>query len=167
MFSLLLFVVYSFTIYRMLFQIPSWLNSHSKTDIFFLASYVFTVALIECALLFGFILLINLILPGKFFRSQFVAQGSLVVAFCTIWAVYLKYFSPGYDYNDLREPFGWLLLFFASMLILLVASSRLMERYRRIEELIGKIADRMIIFSWLYAPLGLFSLFLVMLRNIF
>jgi hypothetical protein len=43
----------------------------------------------------------------------------------------------------------------------------LMERYPRIEEFLGMIADRMVIFSWLYVPIGLVSLLLVVFRNVF
>ena len=166
-FSLILFIVFSFTTFRMLFQIPSWLNSHSTTDIFFLASYVFAVALIECLLLFGFILLINFILPGKFFRAHFVAQGSLVITICTIWALILKFITPGYEFANLQEPLGWLLIFMLSLLIILLAGSFLLRRYQQIEDLVDSLADRMVIFAWIYAPIGLISLCIVLIRNIF
>jgi hypothetical protein len=165
-FSLILFIVYSFTTYRMLFQIPSWLYSHSKADIFFLASYVFAFAFIECTMLFLFILLMNLILPSQFFRAHFIAQGSLVVTAFTFWALILKLYARGYEFNDLREPFEWLLIFALSLVVTLLAASILMKRHQRIEELIESIGDRMVIFTWIYAPVGLVSLLIVLVRNI-
>ena len=165
-FSLILFIVYSWTIYRMLFQIPSWLYSHSKTGIFFLAAYVFAVALIESLLLFGIVLLINLILPRRIFRDQFIVQGSLMVIACTIWALILKFQSDNSGSKDFLEVSAWILIFLLSLLLLAVVSSFLMQRYPRGKTVLEAIADRMIIFAWIYVPVGLVSLAIVLVRNL-
>jgi hypothetical protein len=165
-FSLILFIVYSWTIYRMLFQIPSWLYSHSKTGIFFLVAYVFAVALIESLFLFGFILLVNLILPRRLFRDQFIAQGSLMVIACTIWALILKFQNASSGLRNLLEVSAWILVFILSLLIIAVVSSFLMQRYQRGKSVLESIADRMIIFAWIYVPVGLVSLAIVLVRNL-
>jgi len=163
---LILFFVYSWTIYRMLFQIPSWLYSHSKTGIFFLVAYVFAVALIESLFLFGFILLVNLILPRRLFRDQFIAQGSLMVIACTIWALILKFQNASSGLRNLLEVSAWILVFILSLLIIAVVSSFLMQRYQRVKSVLEAIADRMIIFAWIYVPVGLVSLAIVLVRNL-
>ena len=165
-FSLILFIAYSWTIYRMLFQIPSWLYSHSKTGIFFLAVYVFAVALIESLLLFGFVLFVSLIMPRRIFRDQFIAQGSLVVIACTIWALILKFQSESSGSRDLIEVSAWILIFLLSLLLIAVVSSFLMQRYPRGKSMLEAIADRMIIFAWIYVPVGLVSLAIVLVRNL-
>lgn len=163
-FSLILFVVYSFTIYRMLFQIPSWLYSHTKPDIFFLAIYVFAVAFIECLLVLVFIIVLNLIMPRKIFRDQFLAQGSLMVIACTIWALILKYKIDIFGLRGLRAVSELILLFVLSLLIIMVVSSFLMKRYARIKSMIQVVSDRMIIFAWIYAPVGMVSFAIVLVR---
>jgi len=150
----------------MLFQIPSWLYSHSKTGIFFLAAYVFTVALIESLLLFGFVLLVSLILPRRIFRDQFIAQGSLMVIACTIWALILKFQSESSGLRNLLEVSAWILIFILSLLLIAVVSSFLMQRYQRSKSVLEAIADRMIIFAWIYVPVGLVSLAIVLVRNL-
>jgi len=150
----------------MLFQIPSWLYSHSKTGIFFLAAYVFAVALIESLLLFGFVLLVSLILPRRIFRDQFIAQGSLMVVGCTIWALILKFQNESSGLRNLLEVSAWILLFILSLLIIAVVSSFLMQRYPQGKSVLEAIADRMIIFAWIYAPIGLVSLAIVLVRNL-
>jgi len=165
-FSLILFIVYSWTIYRMLFQIPSWLYSHSKTGIFFLAAYVIAVALIESLLLFGFVLLVSLILPRGIFRDQFIAQGSLMVIACTIWALIFKFQSESSGLRNLFEVSAWILLFILTLLLIAVVSPFLMQRYPRSKSALEAIADRMIIFAWIYVPIGLVSLAIVLVRNL-
>jgi len=163
-FSLILFIVYSFTIYRMLFQIPSWLYSHTKPDMFFLAVYVFAVALIECLLVLVFILVLNLITPRKIFRDQFLSQGSMMVIACTIWAFILKYQVDIFALSGLRDVSIMILLVVLSLLIILVVSSFLMKRNPGIKSILEATSDRMIIFAWIYVPVGMISFAIVLVR---
>jgi len=131
-----------------------------------LAVYVFAVALIESLLLFGFVLFVSLIMPRRIFRDQFIAQGSLVVIACTIWALILKFQSESSGSRDLIEVSAWILIFLLSLLLIAVVSSFLMQRYPRGKSMLEAIADRMIIFAWIYVPVGLVSLAIVLVRNL-
>ena len=164
--SLILFIVYSFTIYRMLFQIPSWLYSHAKSDIFFLAVYVFAAAFVESLLVLAFIFVLNLITPRPIFHDQFTAQGSLMVTACTIWALILKYQMDISSLRGLRAVLVLVTLFALSLLLILVSFSVLMKRYPRIKPMIEALADRMVIFTWIYAPVGMVSTTIVLVRTI-
>jgi hypothetical protein len=165
-YSLILFIVFSWTIFRILFQIPSWLYSHSKTGIVFLAAYVFSFALFESTLLLSFILLVSLILPAYIFRERFVAQGSLLVFACTAWALIVQFQREYLVKRDLLELGIWILVFLLSLLIILFFSNLLMRRNKKAQTLIEAFTDRMIIFAWLYIPVGLIALTIVMVRNI-
>ena len=165
-FSLILFIVFSWAIFRMLFQIPSWLYSHTKTGILFLAAYVFAFSLIESLLLLGFLLLLCFILPQRLFRGRFISQGGLLVLTCTAWALLLQYQRESFGQSYVLELSGWLLLFLLSLLAILFASSYLFQRFNRMQTALETIADRMIVFAWLYVPVGILSSAIVILRNI-
>lgn len=166
MFSLILFIVFSWAIFRMLFQIPSWIMSHSKSGIFFLASYVFSFALLESVLLFTFLLLICFILPQRIFRERFVAQGSLVILACTAWALFLQFQGEALTKIGLSELTTWIIVFFLSLLLITLVSYFLFKKYNRIQSALEALADRMTVFAWIYVPVGLVSITIVIIRNI-
>ena len=164
-FSLILFIVYSFTIFRMLFQIPSWMYSHTKTDVLLLAVYVFAAALIESLLVLLFILAANLLLPGKIFRDKFIAQGSILVLGCTTWALVLKYYIDIFSLRGLRDVSLLVFLFVISLIFSLVISSMLLNRYQRVKTILEELSDRMIVFAWIYVPVGVLSTVIVLVRR--
>lgn len=165
-FSLILFIVFSWAIFRMLFQIPSWLYSHTKTGILFLAAYVFAFSLIESLFLLGFLLVLCFILPQRLFRERFIAQGGLMVLACTAWALLLQYQRESFGQSYVLELSGWLLLFLLSLIVILVVSLYIFQRFDRVQSALEVIADRMIVFAWLYIPVGLVSSAIVIVRNI-
>ena len=165
-FSLILFIVFSWTIYRMLFQIPSWLYSHTKSGIFSLAAYVFAFAFFESIILLLFILILNFVLPRYLFRDLFVAQSSLVIVASAIWALVVQFQRESLADFDLPQLFAWLFLYLLSLLLITVVFYVLLRRFERAKMVIETIADRMVVFAWLYVPVGLVSLVIVIVRNI-
>jgi len=165
-FSLILFIVFSWTIYRMLFQIPSWLYSHTKSGIFFLAAYVFAFALFESVLLLAFILIINFVLPRYLFRDWFIAQSSLVILASTGWALIVQFQRESLSTFDLPQLIAWIVLYLLSLLLMTFVFYILLRKYVKVKTIVETIADRMVVFAWLYVPVGLVSLVIVVIRNI-
>ena len=165
-FSLILFIVFTWTIFRMLFQIPSWLYSHSKSGIFSLAAYVFSFALVESILMLVFILIVCLLLPRYLFKDRFIAQGSLVVVACSVWALVVQFQRESLVKRDLFELMAWVMLFILSLLLITFISYILLQRFQKAQVVIEKIVDRMIVFAWIYVPVGLVSIVIVIVRNI-
>jgi len=89
----------------------------------------------------------------------------MVIA-CTIWALILKFQSESSGFRDLLEVSVWILIFILSLLLIAVVSSFLMQRYQRSKSVLEAITDRMIIFAWIYVPVGLVSLAIVLVRNL-
>jgi hypothetical protein len=89
----------------------------------------------------------------------------MVIA-CTIWALILKFQSDNSGSKDFLEVSAWILIFLLSLLLLAIVSSFLMQRYPRGKTVLEAIADRMIIFAWIYVPVGLVSLAIVLVRNL-
>ena len=86
-FSVIEFVVFSWTIYRMFYQVPSWLYNLSLTDILILLAYVLAFALLESLFLLGIMMLLTFFYPARLYRQKIVAQSILILLVLTICAV--------------------------------------------------------------------------------
>lgn len=165
-FSLVLFIVYSWTIFRMLYQVPSWLLSHSKHGLFSLSMYVFSFALFESLVILGLVLLLSLTLPKRLFRERFVAQGSLVILALTIWALVAQFFRAEISDSTSKEIIVYGIIFILSLFLITVLAKYLLVRFKRGGEWIASFAERTTVLAWIYIPLGIFSTIVVFFRNI-
>lgn len=165
-FSFIVFVVFSWTIFRLLFQIPSWLLSHTKSGILFLAAYVFAFALIESLLVLLFVLLVNLVFPRYLFRDWFIPQGCLLVLNSAAWALLVQHRRDILSTMDLLPVIAWICLYLLSVTIVVFVASKIMSRYDQVKLVFVMITDRMVVFTYLYIPLSLVSLAIVLVRNL-
>lgn len=166
-FSLVLFVSFSWTLYRMFWQIQSWLFTVSLGVVLVLAAYALAFALIESVIVMGLMVFLSLLLPARVFKAQFVAQASAVFSIIVLGAVALQRNLALFNKLALIELIAYPLLFFTLVIILAFVFSFLFKRFSALPALINTLADRMIVFSYIYIPLGLFSLAVVIFRNIF
>lgn len=166
-FSLAIFYIFSWTIFRMFYELPSWLYYLSLFNILVLVAYSMMFALLESVLLFSFTCLVSLILPENLFRARFVAQGSLLVSLVCFAAVTaqrrLGWLLQMQAWQTIVVPLAFILVSIA----LLVLSAWLFKRVPRIPALIQGLSERMSVFAYLYLPLGLLSLVVVIFRNLF
>jgi hypothetical protein len=166
-FSVILFFIFSWALYRMFYQVPSWLFFLNIWNILVLAAYVMAYALFESAVILGFIVLLSLILPKKFFKDNFTALGSLIVLTMSIGA-YLIQRKIGILYRlELEQLIIYPILILAAFVVLGVVFSFVLNRFNAAKRLVEAVADRMTIFAYIYIPLGLLSLVVVLARNIF
>lgn len=151
----------------MLYQIPSWLLSHSKNGLFSLSVYVFSFALLESLIVMGFVLLLSLALPKPLFRERFVAQGSLVVLASTFWAVIAQLYREKIIQSSINEIIVYIIIYVLSLLLITILARYLLGRFRRVGSWIVIFAERTTVFAWIYIPLGIVSVIVVFFRNIF
>lgn len=165
-FSLVLFIVFSWTLYRLFWYVPSWIQYLTIWEVFILGAYALGFALLEGVFVLFLALLLALIFPAKRFRDQFIAQGSTFVLLIGAGAVALQR-KMGILYSlSLREIFFYPILFLALVVFILLVTSYLYDRFRTVPALIGSVAERMTVFAYIYIPLGLLGLIIVTLRNI-
>lgn len=165
-FSLAVFLVYSWTIFRLFYELPSWLFYLGIGKILVLVAYALSFALLESALLFAFACLYSLLLPVRVFRAQFIAQGSLLVGLVSLAAV-----TAQRNLGKIPQLQSWEVIVYplAAVLMLipiLLLSTWVFERLNPLPLLLQSLAERISVFSYLYLPLGLLSLALVVIRNL-
>jgi hypothetical protein len=151
----------------MFYYLPSWLGDMYTRDILILSTYVFAFSLLESLIVLGGMVLLALLLPARFFKNKFVAQGVFLVILASL-AAYLLH-------PKLVVITPWKLLYLvlipiialSGTIILLVLLSFLFDRLPGLNRVANAFAEGMTIFAYIYLPLGLLSLFVVLLRIIF
>jgi len=165
-FSVIVFVVFSWTLIREFFQVPSWMKYMNLGDILVITAYVLAFALFESLLILGFLSLLSLIFPVKIFRDNFITQACTLVLAASIGAVVLQENIDLVYHLKIRELIFYPLVMLLGVVILVFVLAFVFDRLSAITRLITTIADRMTIFSFLYVPLGLIALVVVIIRNI-
>jgi hypothetical protein len=165
-FSLAVTFIYSWTLFRMFYEVPSWIFYLSILNILVLVAYSLAFALFESLLLFAFTCLVSLCLPARIFKSKFAAQGSLLVSLVCLAAVStqrrLGWLAALKSWQIVAYPIIFVFLLFAMAIL----ASWIFERFPRLARLVKGLVDRFTVFTYLYVPVSLMSLAVVILRNL-
>ena len=139
-------------------------------------SYVMLTALVESLLLFGFLYLLNFLLPKEYGGAKRVVQlGWLGTAF-SLWMILRQLFNfygggTAEFVTGLGRPFLVTILGLALLLVVIVLSIGWpllnVHRSPRAEERLRKFFERLIPLSVLYLVLDGIGLLVVLARNIF
>jgi hypothetical protein len=166
-FSMIVFFVFTWALYSLAYQVPSWLGYLSIWNVGTLVIYVLAFAVFESAVMLGFVLLICLVVPAHFFKEIFIAQGSAIVVVISGVALLMQYNFRVLYYLEFWQTIIFILLF----LIVLAASvglfASLIRRFNRLQSLLEALATRMMVFGYFYLTFGVLSLAVVLARIIF
>lgn len=166
-FSTVVFIVFTWTLFRMFYQLPSWLAYLSLGKILALAAYVLSFALLESLVITALLLALAALLPERYLRRDFAVQGSILVGLMGIGA-YLIQRKIGLLYKLEPEQLAlYSLAALAGIVIAPLLFTPLLERLPKAARLLRTLAERMTVFATLYTPLGLVSLLVALLRNLF
>ena len=165
-FSVIVFIVFTWALYRMFFQVPSLLFYMHVWDVLIISAYVLAFALFESMVILGLLLIFSLVFPAKYFKDNFVAQGSTVVLMISMGAVALQR-----KMKIMYRLDGWELILYpfvilAAIVFVVFASSYIYDHFKILPRIINTVAERMIVFVLLYVPLSILGLLLVFVRNI-
>ncbi|MFC2053525.1 hypothetical protein ACFLV7_04390 [Chloroflexota bacterium] len=164
--SVIVFIVFTWTLYRMFFQVPSLLFYMRVWDVLIISSYVLMFALFESAVVLGLLLIFSLVFPTKYFKDKFVAQGSTIVLMISMGAVALQR-----KMKIMYRLDGWELILYpfvilAVIVFVIFTASYIYDRFNLLPRIINTVAERMIVFVVLYVPLSILGLLVVFVRNI-
>jgi hypothetical protein len=166
-FSAVVFIVFSWTIFHALYQVPSWLYYMTVPGVLALFAYVLGFALLESLLVTGFLAFYCFILPPRWLKDHFAAAGLLLALLLTL-AVYLlrsgfAQFPKMALWQLLGIPLGLLL----GLALVAPLLSWLLRRFPRLAGWLVAAGERLTIFSYFYVPLGILGWVLVLVRNLF
>lgn len=154
--------IYSWSIFFFLERFTGWLYYLSVWEIAGIFAYTQAFALVESLLIVAGVVLLALVLPRRLLRADLVPMGTAIILLSALWAIVAQY-------NDqiLRELSPPMLLLWVGIYALsIVAAWFLLYRSRRVKQLMTSVAERVSILLYLYLPLSLLSLVIVLLRNL-
>lgn len=156
------FLVYTWTLFTSFWKLPSWLFFLQIGEIVSIYSYAFLINFIESILLLVLAVLPGFLLPTYWWKDRFVARAFLLIL--TILASAVTHLSL-YNTPDVRETFvkGQLTWWIVTLLIA-VLLTWLVGRVTWIRNGLENIADRFVVFLYIYLPLTLFSLVIILFR---
>ena len=155
-FASIVFPLYSWTTYLVLDYLPSWLKSMRVGEILSINAYAYAWTLIESLFLLLFITTMAIIVPVKWLKEHFASKGSIFV-----WTIYIFSFVIQINGYAIGSKLGFGLM----LLVSIVISFLLISRFQKINDVVVLIADRLMVFLYLYIPISLISVIVVIYNN--
>jgi hypothetical protein len=125
-------------------------------------SYPLTFTLIESILVLGGMVLLAVILPGKFFRDRFISQGSLAALLITLSMVIAHLYGTELGVWSVRGFARWLLILLGAIML----SWLLVYFFKRINEIVKSFVKWVSPLSIVYLGIDILSVFIVVFRNL-
>ena len=154
-------LLYAWTILWLFWELPSWLNFLTVGEILPLFAYALATNFLESLLVLAGLNLLCFLLPQGWFHEVFVARSFPLVVLGLGYLMCLTSFLG----KEAEYPAG-LLLWSLAILVLLIPLSLFLGRLRIVRSLAEIVADRLIVFLYLFIPLSLLSLLVIIVRNL-
>jgi hypothetical protein len=155
------FVCHSWTMLGFLNKLSSFILYFTVAEIFGIFSYMMAVALLESLAVTGLIVLLGAILPSNWLRNGFAYKGFVIVAIASVAAILFQKFLPD-DYPSTLM----LAVSFIVPLALIAISIVVIHSIPKLQNFLLDIQDRISIMLYIYVPLGLLSIMVVIVRNL-
>jgi len=160
-YGVIVLVIFGWTIYWYFWKLPSWLYFMTVGELVTAYAYALPVNILESLLLFSLPLALTLFFPQRWFREQFVAQGT---AFTILAALVLtKYLSVITELQALPPGLNWMFPLTVVGILLIVF---LVGRIKILCKILEEIANRAVIFLYVFLPLSALALIVVFIRNL-
>ena len=151
----------------MFWHVPSWMKFYNIQEILTISAFVLVFALIEGLIIMGILLLFVILLPGKEFRDNFIPTGCTIITIIG-FSAYLLQRNMEIIYDlELWELVLYPILILSAVIILIFLLSWIFHRFESPARIISTIAERMIVFLFIYITLSILGFFLIMLDSIF
>jgi hypothetical protein len=155
------FIVYSWALRGFFYQLSSLILYHALGDILPILSYMLALALLESLIVLISLLALAFVLPRSWLIEGFGYKAFLAVIVAGAAAVGLE----SYLTRQLTNTFYLYAGLVASVAILL-GLVLLIERLPPIKRMLVGLLDRLSLFIYIYVPLGILSLLVVVIRNL-
>lgn len=155
------FVCFSWTILGFINKLSSFILYFNLGEILAIFAYMMAFALLESLAFTGFVVLISALLPPTWLKEGFAYKGFIITIVATATAVLFQ--------HALRDDFPSmliLLIYSVIPLLLIAAAIFTLHSMPRVQNILLNIADRLSILLFLYVPIGIFSLLVVVYRNL-
>ena len=163
-YAVIVTLVYSWTLFTSFYKLPSWIFYLTISQILSVYAYSFSLNLVESILALAGVLLLEFTLfLALRNRDEFQARSILAVLVVLISSMLrLALFKT---YEDIDSYLSGELIWWAITLPLGILLAAFAPRNKKIRNILESIAERAIIFLYIYLPISLISLIVVIARN--
>lgn len=157
------FIVFGWSLGGFFYRFPSFLLGHDIGSLLGILGYMLSFALLETLLILGGLIFICVLLPQKWFREGFAYKGSLTVVVTALAMLQLQNLMGNLERLPERGILYQGLLF---TLLITVVSILVFQFVKPLQKILLEIVERMQIFAYIYVPLAMAGLLVVLLRNL-
>jgi hypothetical protein len=161
-FGVAVLACYSWLLRGFFEKLPSFMLYFRVGDLLAIFAYMMTVALLESLLVTGFLAAAAAVLPQAWLKNGFSYKGFILVA---VGALAMLRFQKG-----LTNQFPALEYFYINLgipLLLAIGLMLVVCRFPRLQSILLDLLDRISILSYIYVPVGIISLLVVIVRLVF
>ena len=156
-------IIFIWTILWFFWKLPSWLYYMNIGEILATLSYIFATNLLESLVVMCAPIVISILLPAKWFRDVFVVRGTALIIPGLGYLMYIAFhFQSRNEYPAIFFK-TWAVSLAFSILFAFVYIAGKINILRKVIEF---IADRAIIFLYIFIPLSLISALSILFRLI-
>lgn len=160
--ALIVFFVYSWSLIIFFWNFPRFILFLTLREIAAIGAYSFSIALADSVLIVSLTLIAAGALPARWIRSDFVPRGGVIGMGIFGASIFLQSVSGNlYRMDDLRIALLCVLLIVLIGLLAYVAA-----RAVWLASALTKLAQTSEIFFYLYIPISVLSVFVVLIRNL-
>jgi hypothetical protein len=138
-------------------DVPSWVLYLRTWEVVGMVAYTLSYALFETLIVFLIVVLVGLVVPKRWIVDRYIPLASL-------WLVELAIMAIVFQHHIIQHlPKRNLVI---GVGLILALSSLIPLRFPKFGKLLGWIADRLVILSFIYIFFDVLGLLVVILRNI-
>lgn len=161
MLGIAVFVCHSWSVLGFLNKFSSFILYFTLAEIVNIFTFMMAFALLESLAVTGVLVLLSIILPSGWLRDGFAFKGFVIILIATVTSILFQKILGG-DY-----PSTLMLAVFSIVpLLLAVALIAVVRSMPKVQNILLNIQDRILVMLFIYVPIGLVSLMVVMYRNL-
>lgn len=160
-FAVAVFACFTWTIIGFFHKLSSFTLYFTFAEIATIFAYMMAFALLESLTVTVSIVLLSVILPASWLKEGFAVKGFVFLIVATAAAILFQ--------KELKDHFPSTLMLLASSVLplLLIAILIIIVRSMpKVQNILLNVQDRILIMLFIYVPIGLISLIVVMYRNL-
>jgi len=161
-YAVVVLMIYSWTLLWFFWKLSGWLIYLRLDEILTIFAYSSAVNFIESLIVLLGLVAVSVILPQKWFYDHFVTRGTILVL---VGLGYLMYVASRMQTID-GFPESLILRFTIPVILLAVLVILAADRFAALRSVFEELANRATIFLYIFLPISLVSLLVVIFRNL-
>ncbi|MGZ6316444.1 MAG: hypothetical protein ACXWNQ_04225 [Anaerolineales bacterium] len=169
-FNVVLFLVFGWSIRGFLFKMPALTLYFGLKNNLAVLCYMLAFALVETLIVTSVLVLISMLLPARVLRRGFAYKGFLTILVASVALILFQGYSQVNFLKDMLAdnyssvpPLVMGVVGAAAVLVVLLW---IFQRWPRFQKYLLTLVEQFGVFTYIYVPLGLIGLMVVIIRNL-